>query len=101
MNKQLLFKIGIHSFLLAIGFGSTLSIGVEANIIVEGGLFFYVLVLLVNIGLLTFLAIGLYFWLSYFNKIYLGCNGFVLWLYIGCMGISGYWAYRQVKNGHI
>jgi len=101
MNNQALFKTGLYCFLLALIFGVILSVGIEINIILEESIIFYMLVIFANIGLLVFVCVGLLLWFKYFTSVYRGCNVFALWLYIGCMGFSGYWAHRQVKNGYL
>jgi hypothetical protein len=96
-----LYKVGLYSSLIALCFGSTLTIGIEPSLIAEEGLVFHVLVVVANVGLLAFFSIGMGLWFTHFNKVYTGSSGFVLWLYIGRKGFSGYGAHYNVKNDYI
>lgn len=101
INRERAFRVGIGSFLLALILTALISIGLETHNLEEGSFVFLSLVIPANIALLSFLAIGVYFWFCYFNHVYRSCNIFALWLYVGAMGVSGYWAYKQAINGYI
>lgn len=90
--------IGLCSIIASLVVASLLAAAIEFKIIQEESMLLAISSYLACIGLIVFIACGLYLWAHYFSHVRKRANILVMLLYIGSHAIAGYIAHRKLRE---